>query len=392
MTGIELAADSCVLVDVRRGTGLPRLEALHVVEPPDWPPSDLGRVRRRKRFSPRCNVVAWTTDPVALHSILDAKFTIETLMTPEQALALLAAERAPVAAGTATAWLALSRHGAAMAIMRGADLLYSRRIEWRYRAVSKLNEQLLQRYTLVAHLAPELRHGMEVVRAEHGIDTTAAVTCGDLPELRSLTMPLIEELDLEVETLDSLDGLDVTPSAVNDRALDYAPALLLASAATAVAPVHVPGRGRWWGRAAAAMVLVAVVGTGAWLAYSTRSTRPAADTQPTAARASAPVPVPAPTAGSSDADSAIVPLVPRAAASRGIENPPTSAAPLPSIGSILYGPDRRLAIVNGAIVGEGDAVGDRRIVRIDRDSVLLRESSGREVRVGIRQLKQPQER
>ena len=389
MTGIELAADSCVLVDVRRGTGLPRLEAIHVVEPADWPPSDLGRVRRRKRFSPQCNVVAWTTDPVALHSILDAKFTIETLMTPEQALALLAAERAPSAAGTATAWLALSRHGAAMAIVRGTELLYSRRIEWRYRPAARLNEQLLQRYTLVAHLAPELRHGMDVVRAEHGIETAAAVTCGDLPELRSLTMPLIEELDLEVETLDSLDGLDVTPAAVNDRALDYAPALRLATAATAVAPVRGPALGRWWGRAAAAMALVAVVGLGAWLAYSTRRTP---DTQPVAARTSTPVPVPAPTAGSSDAEPAIVPLVPRAAANRAAQNAPTSPVPLPSIASILYGPHRRLAIVNGAIVGEGDAVGDRRIVRIDRDSVVLREPSGREVRVGMRRLKQPPER
>ena len=40
-----------------------------------------------------------------------------------------------------------------------------------------------------------------------GTPVDAVVTCGNLPELRSLTMPLIEELDVEVETLDSLEGL-----------------------------------------------------------------------------------------------------------------------------------------------------------------------------------------
>ena len=47
-----------------------------------------------------------------------------------------------------------------------------------------------------------------------GAPVDAVVTCGNLPELRSLTMPLIEELDVEVETLDSLEGLVVKPAVV----------------------------------------------------------------------------------------------------------------------------------------------------------------------------------
>ena len=54
------------------------------------------------------------------------------------------------------------------------------------------------------------------MRAEHGASVSAIVTCGDLPDLRSLTMPLIEELDIEVETLDTLDGISVEGAAAGD--------------------------------------------------------------------------------------------------------------------------------------------------------------------------------
>lgn len=40
--------------------------------------------------------------------------------------------------------------------------------------------------------------------------------------------------------------------------------------------------------------------------------------------------------------------------------------------SILVGRDRRLAVINGSIVAEGDKVGSSRIVEISSDSVLVR--------------------
>jgi hypothetical protein len=57
---------------------------------------------------------------------------------------------------------------------------------------------------------------------------------------------------------------------------------------------------------------------------------------------------------------------------------------LPVVNSILVAPDRRLAVLNGEIVREGDAVGPRVVVRIERGAVVLREPSGYEVRVPIR--------
>jgi hypothetical protein len=47
------------------------------------------------------------------------------------------------------------------------------------------------------------------------------------------------------------------------------------------------------------------------------------------------------------------------------------------LGTILYSSDRRLAIIDGRIVGPGDDVRGARIVEIDPASVLLRDGNGR---------------
>jgi hypothetical protein len=58
--------------------------------------------------------------------------------------------------------------------------------------------------------------------------------------------------------------------------------------------------------------------------------------------------------------------------------------PLPRVDSILVDQDRRLAIVDGAIVTVGDAVGPRIVAQIERNAVMLREPSGLVVRVPVR--------
>lgn len=47
------------------------------------------------------------------------------------------------------------------------------------------------------------------------------------------------------------------------------------------------------------------------------------------------------------------------------------------LGTILYSPDRKLAIVDGRIVGIGDQVRGARITGITPVSVLLRDGHGR---------------
>ena len=280
-TGIELGPDFCVLAGVRVARLGPEVSSVAVVGPSAWPGQDsglaslLGSIRREKGLPRTARVVAWRLpegahpeDPVAratLQPLVAAGFRIDALLSPTQALAHLARLYPPGGDG-ATAWLALNTSGAAIAIVRGIDLLYSRTFEWSFNQVpSDSRAELLLRYSLVAHLAPEVQHGMAAVEATERVRVDRVVTCGNLPNLRSLTMPLIEELDLEVETLDSAHGLRASVAAKMDRLTGIAPATRLAwAAATATSQRQAVGP---LVRVAAAAVLLAGLG---WLAYTVR--------------------------------------------------------------------------------------------------------------------------
>lgn len=487
ITGIEVGIDSCVLVSTRARRESVQVSAVHGLHPEDGPDprtplsEHLRDVRSGLGFPRDARIVAWglhqsasVTDAATQASLapfLQAGFHIDDVMTPPQALAVLARQRPPAPGREGTAWLALNRIGAAIAIVVDGELAYSREFAWHYLPAATARLELLQRYTLVAHLAPELRHGLNLVRQQSGRTVDRVVTCGDLPDLRSLTMPLIEELDLEVETLDSLDGLDVS-AAVADQIGDEAQAVRLAIAAGTGRTEAT--RGTFLSRrvmGVAAVLLVAVlawtvmrlvtiregrtdIAAGPQRPASTSSattarpqTPPAGSERPdTVSSSSAQVPAspggagdqtqPAATTGrpgqpsgtdipanSSAAARSITPPeqrapdrsttveagagidsvpAPRGAAPaqpervtpRVSEQPPGLAAsqrprvplraPLPVVNSILFAPDRRLAVVDGAIVREGEAVGPRVLIRIEPDAVLLREPSGHEVRVPLR--------
>jgi hypothetical protein len=47
------------------------------------------------------------------------------------------------------------------------------------------------------------------------------------------------------------------------------------------------------------------------------------------------------------------------------------------LGTILYSPDRKLAIIDGRIVAPGDEIRGARIVDISATTVLLRDGQGR---------------
>jgi hypothetical protein len=292
-TGIELGPDSCVLAGVRTTRSGAEIIALHTVEPAAWPAHDvafaemLRGVRTSKKFPKSARVVAWglpedaTLDDItraAMRPLVGAGFRIDRVVTPPQALAILAGTRVKSAAqNTGVVWLALNMHGAAIAVVRGAELVFGRTFQWTYNPyVLETKAQLLQRYSLIAHLAPEVRRGIAAARASHGISVDAVVTCGDLPELRSLTMPLIEELDLEVETLDSMEGLRAVGKARLERLAESAPALRLASAVALAGAERPRASGPPAARIAAALAAVAALGYGAYTYF----TRPVVSTPP----------------------------------------------------------------------------------------------------------------
>ena len=304
-TGIELGRESCVLVGVRSsGPVTADVMALHTIEPGAWPTMDvalvemLRGVRRGKNFPRNARIVAWGLhdDPAGnteivralQRPIVAAGFRVESVITPPQALALLAASRPRHAGDGAVAWLALNMRGAAIAIVHDGELLFARTFEWTYKtAIMSGKAQLLQRYSLVAQLAPEVRRGIAAVRSGRGIMVEAAVTCGDLPDLRSLTMPLIEELDLEVETLDSTDGLRAVKKAKAERFAESAPAIRLACAAALAHSRQRPSATRWTAGVAAAIAVIAALGWGSY-AYWRESGVATAPPQATAPRTPAP--------------------------------------------------------------------------------------------------------
>ena len=54
-----------------------------------------------------------------------------------------------------------------------------------------------------------------------------------------------------------------------------------------------------------------------------------------------------------------------------------------ALGTILYSPDRKLAIVDGRIVGIGDEVRGAQIVDITPTAVMLRDAKGRLRRLAL---------
>ena len=419
VTGVELGPESCALARVRTAGDRVQLSAVRGQTDEDWDLSrtlvqNLANARRRGRFPRTARVVVWglnesasETDAAAfglVSPLREAGFTIDAVMTPAQALTVLSSRRPSDAQGPMV-WLALNRHRAAIAIIDSGRLLYSREFDWRYRSATTVREELLQRYTLVAHLAPEIRHGLDVAGAEHGAAPGGIVTCGDLPELRSLTMPLIEELELEVETLDTLEGFDLDRSADREILTEKASALYLAVAAGVKDPQAQAIEPARWLAAAGVVAVVAMLLMGGWLTLRSVSHRtpeparvaappvPARQPQAPAVRPS-PAPVeppaqpaeastPAATTGRRETQGQ-KPAAATAAAPRREEGVQPLRDPLPVVNSILVAPDRRLAVVGGEIVREGDAIGRRVLIRIERDGLLLREPSGHEVRVYIR--------
>ncbi len=58
-------------------------------------------------------------------------------------------------------------------------------------------------------------------------------------------------------------------------------------------------------------------------------------------------------------------------------------APAPVVRSILFSATRRVADVDGRIVGIGDSIGSGRVVDITRDAVVIRTASGEQRRVAL---------
>ena len=419
VTGIELGPDYCVLVRARRRDAAVEVTAVRIFEPDEWTTDVRSRVtlleqaRRTVSLPRHATVVAWDLAAFGMNAseamLRDAGFTVDHVLSPSDALALLARSRPQTAPGDPIAWLSINRHGAGIAVVRDHQLVYGAEFAWRIRASERRAQaHLLRRYLYVAQLVPEMRKAIEVVRTQQGATIETAVTCGNIPELRSFTMPLIEQLDIEFETLDSLEGLHVEGALAGELA-QSAPVIRLAGAAAAFSRRETGAAhpGRWLG-AAAGLLLAAGA---AWWAFSTwnasarapetpqRPRNPVVSQArrtaepPAASTPAPPLPEVAPVATAEKtppriASSSLPAEKPQPQPTTGTSREPERAAkeppPLPTVGGILISQDRRLAVIDGVVVAVGDEVAGRVVSRIDPDGVVLREPSGRYVRVPVR--------
>lgn len=390
LTSIELADDAGTLIGASvRGTrvivdAIERFDRLALARTSGFARA-LQQARGMLDLPRRARVVLWDGGAAALplsspavQPLTDAGFEVERIVSPCDALAALARIRHPRPDATIL-WLAINRSHVALVVMCPGRQFYSRAFPWdsTIGAVGT-HPKLLQRYSLVAFLVPELRRVIDAARAEGGV-VEGITTCGDLPELRSLTMPLIEELDLEVDTLDSPHGIDVAAS-VQSSVGDLAPAIRLAMAG---AVARLPRPRKSWTRVhavpltgAAAVVMIAA---GGWRFVGKPLEAPAlpADVRPPAPpRADINLPAPPPPAAPD--------AIPETAASAPSSVSGTAPEPLPAVTAILTSEDRRTALVNGRITKVGDRVGRWTVTAIEPGYVLFTDApSGAELRVPL---------
>jgi hypothetical protein len=403
--GIDLSGDFIAMADVRQAGTRLQLRGYALLNPiPDRTllMEALRRAREEHRFPLTAEVVAWAGEP-RVSAVRAAGYGIERVILPGEALARVARLRHGLDAqptGEAFALVSLDPTSGTMAIVRDSTVLYEAPLTWSSNAAPGPSDAkgavLLRRYAFLFEITELLHAAFTAARESHHVRVSKILMCGCLPDLRSLTVPLAEEFAVDVEPLDSTGALDLRRVKGHSREEAEAaiPALQLAIVASrrwhrSHSPVKrmlriaVP-----LGVAAAAYGIYAGGSPGSrnpgtpGAADSSRSPRPTAPPVPSAPVGSvlgglpgAPPPPPPPRQASRP---------PGPAQSEAPSGAPSAVAPVSlSLTSILYSPDRQLAIIEGQVLGVGDTVAGMKIVEIRPDAVILRDRAGRLRRVAL---------
>jgi Tfp pilus assembly PilM family ATPase/Tfp pilus assembly protein PilN len=152
-----------------------------------------------------------------LGPILEAGFSVSAVLTPPIALAALDQFRAATTPDLVAAYVAVNRETTCLAIVRRGVLLFSREIPGAFgaaggadrgEATTRLATELKRSFLFFSQRGPERDSRVGTPEAGERLDIQQIILCGDCPDLRALTAPLIYALDIDVETLDSLEGFD----------------------------------------------------------------------------------------------------------------------------------------------------------------------------------------
>ena len=429
-----------VMVDARsyrsmRAETIRALDAVGVNTRGAW--IDIAPVSRASERKPRRPVIAVVAAAAelsaAVQPLRDAGIRVQTIVTPAVALGSLARLRRNISTPDALeVYVALEERATCIALVRGRVLMASQTRGWGFIDEFSANLQPRSRDEIANWLAQAIREFVDVVGAAT-TDITQVCLSGGLPEMRSMTAPLMERLDVEVEPLDSLFRIDAErlPEPADEfrergaelrlawaAAADWPPSLNLLRvrprqdsktrlARTAVVGGVVAGvlvgwrvqQGGWWTTTAPRPLAApprAPAAAPAGPAVPSRT--PAVVTPPASAptaplvesRTTATVPAPArpaPAVRPPDHESLAPARPPARYAGSSVGQPTarTTRATVPTEnmpefdalrGTILYA-DRKLAIIDGRIVSPGDEIRGARIVEITPTTVLLRDGQGR---------------
>ena len=405
--------------------------------------ADMTLVDARKDAYRRTVVVALakTSDvAAALRALTSGGVRVRSIVTPALALMSLARMRRRVTKpGALEAYVAFEEFGTAIALVRDAALVAARELDWGYQAVRGARS----RQDAATQLADAITAFFRDCGAQPGAVSQICI-CGGLPELRTMTLSLMERLDVEVEPLDSLFGIDDErlPEPSDDfreRVVDLRIAWAVAADWNAPIDFLRERRRRTAKTALTRAAVVAGVATGVAVAWrlqrswifdaaatpptKTASAPPSVTTNPAPVpqRASPPppivrsetrpallrtplapltvqpaiqqpsrtpvlvlTPVPPPATPAFVQPEPVPPppspTMPRRASAVAASARPTDETALPfdaSLGTILYGAERKLAIIDGRIVQVGDDIHGSRVVDITPDAVLFRDVQGR---------------
>jgi hypothetical protein len=137
--------------------------------------------------------------------LIDAGFDVQRVVTPAMAMAALARSRPDALPGSTAVYVALGARATCVAIVRDGMLLFAREMAWGHES-----EPTGAGDPLSARLTSEVRRSILFFKQTFRTPVETAVLCGDMPGLRDLAGPMASALELRVETLDSLVGIDLT--------------------------------------------------------------------------------------------------------------------------------------------------------------------------------------
>lgn len=135
-----------------------------------------------------------------IQPLVDAGFFVSRVVTPALALTAVARSCTDLVPGSTMAYVALTPRATCVAIVRDGLLLFAREIPWGHADV--------EHEPVETRLASELRRSILFFRQTFRYGVDGVVICGDVANPRALTTPVGTALNIPVQTLDSLNGID----------------------------------------------------------------------------------------------------------------------------------------------------------------------------------------